>query len=279
MSVANKPPFWNDFVDPLKTVEATRQIAKRPQQVREARGDQGETALHWAALCNLGLITDLLTIDLDINAKDAAGRTPLDWQNSRLWHICVERETAMSEGGRFHLRHQSEALIQALWRLGGRQGDTLLDPIQIWARAGVWTLIDMRQDMVSASQPLAVLRDLGPQHECVLHGWVMAADAPEKGRQLDRWLEAGLAIDTPDANGRTALWYAVDGLLSRPAWHRQFLPSIRQLIAHGASPEQKDHHGVSPHHRAQDAPLTADYATRAQVDLFEALNLPVPQPA
>jgi len=270
---AAKPRFWNDFVDPTRTVEATTWIQRFPQEVLAGRGERGETALHWAALANIGLVTDLLAIGMDINIPDARGRTALDWQNSRLWYICIEREGPMSEGGRFHVRQQSQALIEALWRLGGRPGMfTDLDPTQVWTRAGLWTLVRMRQDTPesraerhvtpTAPLPLAPLRNLGRARESALHGWVMAAEAPEKHRTLDQWLADGLQVDEPDAQGRTPLWYAVDGLIARPAWHRIFLPSIRALLDRGANPDQADALGVSPRQRAVSSALADADATR-----------------
>lgn len=267
-----KPECWRDFVDPLRTMEATRQIVKNPEQVRNARGDQGETVLHWAALSNLGLITDLLGIGLDVNAQDRQGRTPLDWQNSRVWHICVQRETHMSEGGRYQVRQHSEALIQALWRMGGRAGPkSALDPIQIWTRAGLWSLVDMRQDLEGSGLPLRVLQGLGPQQETALHGWVLASDSPEKHRHLDLWLKQGLSIDAADAQGWTPLRYAIEGLREQPSWHRILLASIRALIQKGASPDVADREGVTPRDRMEAIHAASGWSADLESQLRQAL--------
>jgi hypothetical protein len=248
----NRALFWPAFVNPSQTVQALAWLKRAPEAIVAARGEHGESALHWSAMANLGLMTDLIALGLSPNTPDGTGKTPLDWLNDRLWHVCVERKGDLREGARYRIRHESEALIQALWRMGGRPGsETQMNPAQVWTRVGAWSLVDMRVDLEGPS----ALRGWGVRHESVLHGWTLAPDMPEKYRRLEAWLAAGLTVDEPDAAGRTPLWYAIDAWALRPAWARTLTPAIRALVHQGADLDRGDLYGVSPRAKAKAAHL------------------------
>lgn len=263
------PTFWSAFVNPARATEAVHWIKRHPAETLAARGEQGETALHWGALSSLSLLTDLIDLGIPVSATDRQGKTAQDWQNDRLFTICVERTRNLSEGGRLRVRQESEAMIQALWRLGGRPGLACpLDPAQVWVRTGLWSLLDMRED----------LRDIrwvgmGDRGESVLHGWVQAPENAEKHRRLTAILEAGhCSVDERDRQGRTPLWYAVASWTERPAWGRILAPAMKALLAKGADVDLADEEGVSPRLLA----LAAEDLDRPdQQALREAIGLPV----
>lgn len=263
------PHFWPAFVNPTRATEAVHWIKRHPQETRDARGEYGETALHWGALSVPSLLVDLVDLGIPINSLDRTGKSPQDWQNDRLFTICVARERQMSEGGRQRVLNESKWMIQALWRLGGRPGMACpVDPLQVWIRAGAWELLDMRVDMGDMKW-----RGLGDQGESVLHGWTVAPDTSEKRARLPRLIaQGGLSVDEPNAAGQSPLWVAVDGWIARPAWSKVFASAIDQLLAHGADPARPDREGVS----AQALVLAAEDLPRAdQEALRQRLGLAV----
>jgi ankyrin repeat protein len=237
------PSFWSAFVNPARATEAVHWIKRHPIETRQARGEYGETALHWGALSSLSLMTDLIDLGIPMDAADQSGKTPQDWQNDRLFAICIARTRDLNEGGRLRVRQESEAMIQALWRMGGRPGiASPLDPAQVWVRAGLWNLLDMRAD----------LRDIrwtgmGDRGESMLHGWVQAPETAEKHRRLAAIIKSGhCAVDELDRSGKTPLMYAVTSWVERPAWGRILAPAIVALRSFGANVDQIDDEGLSP---------------------------------
>lgn len=262
------PSFWDVFVNPARATEAVHWVKKHPEETRNARGQYGETALHWGALSVQSLLIDLIDIGLPMQSADRSGKTPQDWQNDRLFSICVERSRNLSEGGRQRVLNESRVMIPTLWRMGGRPGlASPVDPLQIWVRAGLWELLDMRQDLNDMKW-----KGLGSQGESILHGWLLAPEGPEKARRLTQALtEGGLSVDEPNKDGRTPLWAAVDAWIARPAWARILGPAVRALIQAGASPDQVDREGISPRALA----LAAEDMDRSdQRALLTALGMP-----
>lgn len=261
---AARPAFWDSFINPDRNIEAMAWVRQSPSEVIAARGSMGETALHWAAVTNLALMVDLITAGLPVNTQDASGKTPLDWQVDQAFAVCVDRQGDLRDGGRYHVRSLSESLAQAIWRLGGRPGPRrTMDPIQVWSRAGMWSLLDMRVEMEGPQ----ALKNLGRARESALHGWMLAPDAPEKYRCQEKWLAQGwLAVDEPDANGRTPMWYAVKAWRERPHWMAILRPSMDALLVAGADPRRVDAAGVSPIAMAQPVAAPGDAASFSASD-------------
>ena len=54
-------PAWPTFIDPHRYVEATQALKHDLPGLLAARGQQfGETALHWAAMGEISLMTDMV---------------------------------------------------------------------------------------------------------------------------------------------------------------------------------------------------------------------------
>lgn len=260
----SKPSFWGAFLSPARATEAVHWIKKYPDATRDARGDHGETALHWGAQSSLSLMTDLINLGIPTNATDQHGKTPQDWQNDRLFFTCIDPKVSLSAGGRLRVRKESELMIQALWGLGGRPGlANPVEPLQIWARAGLWGLVDMRRGLRTMKW-----KDLGDRRESLLHGWILAPDTPEKERRLEQALTEGqLSVNEPDRDSRSPLWMAVDGWLSRPAYARTLEPAIQALLAKGADSALPDRFGVSPQDLAKNGDTPTHQAVRAALGM------------
>lgn len=227
------PPFdpGSVFRRPERAIEARAWLKKNAGAAARWRGRAGESLLHWACMSDLGLLLDVIDAGVDPNALDESGRTPLDWLNDRLWVACIDGTAGLNAEGQWRLRAQTETLLPALWARGGRAGKNAPAPGRLWVRAGAWPLLDLlREDGLDGwmSWP--------PTGETVLHGWALAPERSEKHRFLTRALAAGLAVDAPDAEGRTPLWYAVDAWLSQPSYAPVLEKAAAALVAAGADP-------------------------------------------
>lgn len=253
------------FARPDRSVEARAWLRSHATEALAWRGSQGETLLHWAAMADLGLMLDLLAVGLDANEADGDARRPLDWLNDRLWLVCVDGQSGLDQQGRWRVKAQTEEMVPGLWNWGGRSGmgQEVLDSGMVWSRAGCWSLLDLVQ-----SDSGRTWQGWGRHRETVLHGWVVADDTAEKHRFLERVLQEGLAIDSPDAQGRTPLWYAVDAWLSRPERQVGLRRAITALLAAGADPALPDAQGISP----AALPLHVQASDAVQLAIAEALD-------
>lgn len=155
----------------------TKLLKSKPATV-ELRDGRGDTLLHWAVEADLvDLATLLLEHDAAIDARDAAGLTPL----------------------RRLLRRPSDQLAGPMAELLVEHG-AWIDPVMA-------AVLDLPGNL--PEEPLT-LRDKG---RSLLH-WAAWAGA---ARVVKRLLALGAARDEPDADGRTALELALAGGHERAA--------------------------------------------------------------
>ncbi len=233
-------PIMDAFISPGTAAAATAAIRTRPNEVLAARGSNGETPMHWAVLCGVGLVSDLLSIGLDINAVDASGRTPLDWLNERLWRVVFERNYDLREGARISIRTYSIRILPSLLAMGARSGQSARIPEQMWSRLGLWDILlyrpDRDQKMLLVPQ---AWRGWGANGESVVHGWVLAPHIPEKLTALTHFLSLGLTVNETDIAGSTPLDYIVAASAARPHLARTLAQSAAVLASYGAKSKVK----------------------------------------
>jgi hypothetical protein len=137
----------NALLNPTRADEIRGWAKNHQDMVRNWRGDENETMMHWAFLSSWTLAADFADMGLSIHDRDRMGRTPMDWINDRLWHALVDTNTsgALSTGSKERLRRQSEELILKLWAFGARPGSSAdqFHPGVVWVRSGAWDLLDL----------------------------------------------------------------------------------------------------------------------------------------
>lgn len=196
------------------------------------------TPLHLAALHNNSDIARLIVRKSDedlstlLNARDAAGRTPL--------HNAIEREDRT-------IHPHNSSVLQVLVGFGADPtvglNDSLRTPIHIAARRGYTNdlrlLVDvLRQQGKSVDLELVAVR---PHHKKTPLRDAIISGEPEAVHIL---LEAGADANHvchADAKSRTALWAAV---------RKPSVDMVRDLLAHGAIPTKAGDQGYLPLHEA-----------------------------
>ena len=226
-------PAWPALINPHRFAEARAAIKVDPVGVLAARGSNwSETALHWAAMSDPASWLDLVASGGDPNATDRIGRTPLDWINDRLWMGTMAPHQRLGEPARDRIRAATLMQVPSVWSSGGRHGtgSHSLTPVKLWIEAGLWDLTSL-----AAADPDMWRGWDGGSH--ALHYWVAMADRTSASSLLDRILSTGLSVDTPDDNGHSAIWWAVDAWLRTPGKAASAHDAIRLLRAHGADPD------------------------------------------
>ena len=244
-------PIWQAIINPARAVEVRAWARKFPGKAQAIKGGMGEGIMHWACMSDMGLVIDLLAIGLDVNEKDAHGKTPWDWLSDRLWMACVLDRVGIPQEGKMKMRAQTEELGLVLWQYGARPGGGVgigsgsaqsVFHGSVWVRGGAWSLVETIHATLGADG----LRGWPLHSKSALHDWPLSGADEKKHRHLERMLEWGLDVDERDANGRTPLWYAVDAGIARPEYENILSPSISGLLCHGADPDALDYEGVSP---------------------------------
>lgn len=236
--------IWAALKLPLHAIQV-RAWLSRPenrQAARAARGPRGETMLHWAAMADAGLMLDFLSLGLDANSPDGTGASPADWLLERLWMTHREGLANLTEIGKRKLRMQTDELLSALWRLGGRPALSGVDYRAVVASAGLWQTLATWKDCEGIESWQG-----WEAGTCALHHWPRAPQ--EQGGQhfLQAWSAAGLAVDVPDHQGRTPLWYAVqDACRLKGLEAQSALAAVEALVEAGANPEHLDQEGTAP---------------------------------
>lgn len=244
--IASHPhPAWPDFVHPHRFVHARAALKADPEGVKAARGSQfEETALHWAALGELGLVMDLVAAGFDPNALDRLGRTPLDWFSDLLWMSLVQAATPMSGPGADRLRFKAARQLPALWGQGFRPGPgAARAPGEIWLRAGVYEAVSLLAD--PAQQGLG-LRAWGEDQASALHAWALADAQQGRSEAFTDLVARGLVVDELDAHGRTPLRYALEAWAGGLVHRRSASATVKTLLAAGADPQLADNEGIAP---------------------------------
>jgi hypothetical protein len=262
---AQRHPEGHPLRDPLQLAAIT---AERHQVIFGYRGaTYGETAMHWAALGEKGLMIDLVSLGLDPNAVDTTGRTPMDWLSDRAWMVLATGQGRTDQIGKEKLRIASEDLLACLWGVGGRpSGQPLLvdanhllstppgavqvtptPPRQhcgyLWAGSGLWGALSLLKSSIGADG----WRNWTEEGAGLLHAWILGPESEEKTQALLDALRVGLSVDEDDNMSRGPLWYAVDAWIADPSqWGTRMRDAVDELIANGADPEKPDVDGVAP---------------------------------
>lgn len=233
--------MWSAIKNPLRGVEVRALLRHRKDWFHRARGEWGETPLHWAALADFGLLLEEIQAGLDPNALDNHGRTPFDWLTDRLVAGVVQEPYRLPADGRAKLLHASEETGLALWAQGGRPGSSPESQHagRAWMTSGAWSLLAMWEAEEKVARPWSP-EDSGP-----LHHWGVAPESRTKHEWLSSHLTRHPDPDPLDRRGRTPLWYIADARRYRPH-HAALLESAwSALCVAGADPEISDVEGIS----------------------------------
>lgn len=277
------------LIDPRRGEEVQGWLRGNPSRKEAAlawRGDDGETMMHWAFMSSWGLALDLASAGLSYEDLDKYGRTPMDWLSDRLWATLVEPvgSARLSLAGQQRLLEHTQSQVLGLWNLGVRPTSRprALHVGVVWMRAGAWKLMPLIRDEVLPqvldkgispprpySGPCPGWMRWTPRQGHALHVWVLSPDGPGRRAFLKTWQEAGLDVDARDEDGRTPLWYAVEGALFKPEWRRPLAKVMRELVAAGADPNAEDIDTTSP----LSLILRNKNAWEEYADLLDALGI------
>jgi len=226
----------------------------------------------------------------DPNAQDEEGRTPLHVLSERASHRGAEALKLLLARGAQPTR--ADRAGKTPLHLAARENhlpllDLLLDtrmPVDVLDSDGASALHEAAWSGHEAVVKLLIRRGatvdrtdkngMTPLHWCVRFPKETLPSYPERLRTVDVLLSAGLEIDAPDRDGRTALFHAIargsrkiiDHLLARgantnalSAGHVSLLhlatylddsSSVRLLLERGARSDARDAHGRTPLHYA-----------------------------
>ena len=243
MTTQDPHPIWQAMLSPHRSVEV-RAWLRQPDNAKAAlawRGPRGESMLHWAVMADMGLMLDLMSLGLRANDQDARGHTPADWLVERLWMTHREGLGQLTVLNLRKLRIQTDDLLSALWRAGGRPGATGRDPRILAMETGLWQVMatwqDVEGDWARTDWPCGT----------TLHAWPLAPLEQGRSDYLASWI-ADRSVDVEDAAGRTPLFLAVASRLACPDARKavDLDAAIDALLAAGANPEHLAHDGQTP---------------------------------
>lgn len=278
------------LIDPRRGAEVQGWLRGDPSRreiARNWRGEDGETMMHWAFLSSWGLALDLAaSTELSYDELDKYGRTPMDWLSDRLWSAVVEPvgSARLSLAGQERLLRHTEEQVLGLWNLGVRPTPRprALHVGVVWMRAGAWSLMPLIRDEVLPqvldkgishprpySGPCPGWMRWTPRQGHALHAWVLSPDTPGRRAFLNTWIQSGLDVDARDEDGRTALWYAIEGALFKPQWRKRLAKVAQELVQAGAEPTAEDIDTTSP----LSLVLREDNAWEQHADLLSALGV------
>ena len=236
--------------NPMSAMQVKAWVNSNKDIAKNWRGEFGESMMHWAFLSDWTFAMDLKNIGFDLNHLDKDNRSPMDWLNDRLYASIVDESTNhhLSEGGKERLRKHSVEQIQALWSLGARPSDKIesLHPGVIWIRSGAWELLDLFIIGGEKNKDFSNWFKWLPFEGNALHAWILAQDGHKKTNFLKRWIDEGLDIDARDNNGKSPLWYAIDGFAISKKHRNVLFKSIKTLLENNADPLADDINGATP---------------------------------
>lgn len=236
-------PVWQALLSPHRSVEVRAWLrqAENARMARDWRGPRGESMLHWAAMADMGLMFDLMGLGLGANTPDANGHTAVDWLVERLWMTHREGLGQLTALNRRKLRIQTDDLLSALWRAGGRPGPGGRDPRELAMEAGLWQVLATWKDLEGGW----AWRDW----PCgtALHAWPRAPLEQGRSDYLASWVQSR-GVDLEDAQGRTPLFVAVAARLSSPGALKavDLDAAIDALLDAGADPQHPSRDGGTP---------------------------------
>lgn len=283
--------IWEALSIPERSVEVEGWILKNKGKVLLLRGKNfQETMLHWGVLSTLSLTMALIDCNLSINEKDKDGKTPFDWLMERYNIVFVEKLQKLDENGETRLKAETQSSGVYIWNMGARpsvsfkdlkKGNdmTLLTNI---ANGELW-LIKLLYNTYGKDALTGWLDD----RRSMIHIWSLSPDSPVKKQGFEVLMsdlklreniiknavdEQVLSIDEKDINGRTALWYTVDGLLVPNKGDNYFLRNNAKILLElGADMTEKDLFGVSPYDLVLQQPESNANASYLK-KLFEENN-------
>ena len=248
-SVELNPNVKSALIHPQRSMEVRGWLKTHQDVARNWRGDDGESMMHWAFLSDWVLASELREAGLSFQDVDRMGRSPLDWINDRLWSAIVQSSSTshqLSAGGKERLRQQSETQIIHLWNQGARSSarSDVLHPGVVWMRSGAWGLLDL---LHSGEEGHKGWMNWTEQGAHAIHLTVLSPNMPGRRQFIKQWVSLGLDVDRSDADGRSALWYAVDAWIASHEWRGHLEVVISELIEQGADPTKVDNENVSPY--------------------------------
>lgn len=233
---------------PQMSLEVRGWLKNNQSTANKWRGEFGESMMHWAFLSDWTLAMELREVGLDLNHLDNDNRSPMDWLLDRLYSSIVDESTNhhLSAGGKERLLKQSINQFQYLWPLNARPSDKnqSLHPGVVWIRSGAWELLDLLNEV---DQDFSSWFKWLPYEGNALHAWILSFESHKKSNFLDNWIKYGLDIDARDNNGRSPLWYAIDGFIVSPSHRALLLKSINSLLEKGSDPLADDINGATPY--------------------------------
>lgn len=257
--------IWEALSIPERSVEIEGWLRANKGKALVLRGRRyQETMLHWGVLSTLSLTIALLECNLDINAKDKDGRTPFDWLMERYNVVFVTGEVELDKNGRSRLKAETQGSALHIWNIGARPSKDINkikkgeDPIILSniANGELWLI-----KLLYNSYGKEILTGWLKNKRSLIHIWALTPDSPMKKKGFEVLMsdlklkdnilknakdEKVLSIDETDIDGRTSLWYALDGIFSSDQYDENLNSSIKYLLELGADPDKKDILGVSP---------------------------------
>lgn len=272
-------PAWPTFIDPHRYPEAGQALRDDLPGMQAARGLQfGETALHWAAMGEIGLLTDMVHAGFDPNAIDKMGRTAMDWLSDRIWIACMAPVAGLNPSAVDRIRVRTLRQVPALYGLGGRWGSSPASrhPGLVWTRCGVWGLLSL-----ASADPGIGLRGWGPDLASAAHAWAISVPCDHRGQALldllglarkdgapSPFVSDPLSVSEQDAKGRTPLHYALHAWSKGMIADRASRNAVKLLLEHGADIDLPDTAGITP----AQVPLIAQASNARATEIARMLD-------
>lgn len=239
--------IWFALINPERATEIRAWLFGNKLKALILRGPQGETMLHWAVLSEYSLILDLVDAGININCQDKNGRTPMDWIVDRYWELCVLEKENIPYQGLLKLKAQTEELGTLVYSLGGRPTDfeniseeDNNSAAKMAMGGAFWYIESLYRD-----KGLSYLKNWLNNKRSVIHVWILSSDDGLKYKNLEQMIKWGLSIDEKDIDGRSPLWYLIEGW-SLGSQRNKLEKVISQFLEMGADPDLEDNEGVSP---------------------------------
>lgn len=120
-----------------------RAIKEDASLVNKRGGRWNETLAHWAALGQLGALIEIGSFGADLNARDAEGRSPLEWALEKMYFMRSDRAVAMKDVPSHWTTFERNAESCALFLVERgvsleREGNRSYGPWELALAAGSW---------------------------------------------------------------------------------------------------------------------------------------------